>query len=346
MKQKITSAVLGSTGYAGLELINVLSKHPNVTINFLGSDTFSGEEIIKFDNRIKNKFLPKLDFVKNIDLSNIDVVFLAFPHAVSHKFVKENINKSNIIDLSADFRLNDNKIYKKNYKNEHSCPNLLDQFIYGLPEINHTLIQKGRNIAIPGCYPTSVLLPLIPLFKENIIKSENIIIDSKSGYSGAGKKFDLKKISNNGEHNFYNYNTNQHRHICEINQELSKSSISQVKFSFNPHIMPIFRGMMSTLYCDLRQNITTQDINKCLNNFYANSSFVYIAKDEDRHDFFKVQNTNNCYIKLFKHYNETKIILVSLIDNLLKGASGQAVQSMNIMFGFEEYFGLDNLEGV
>ena len=346
MKQKITSAVLGSTGYTGLELINVLSKHPNVTINFLGSDTFSGEEIKKFDNRITNKFLPKLDFVKNIDLSNIDVVFLAFPHAVSHKFVKENINKSNIIDLSADFRLNDNEIYKKNYKKEHSCPNLLDQFIYGLPEINHTLIQKGRNIAIPGCYPTSVLLPLIPLFKENIIKSENIIIDSKSGYSGAGKKFDLKKISNNGEHNFYNYNTNQHRHICEINQELSKYSISQVKFSFNPHIMPIFRGMMSTLYCDLRQNINTQDVNMCLKNYYVNSNFVHIVNNEDKADFFKVQNTNNCYIKIFKHYDESKIVVVSLIDNLLKGASGQAVQCMNIMFGYDENLGLDNLKGV
>ena len=346
MNQKITSAVLGSTGYTGLELINILSNHPNVIVKFLGSNTYPGERINKFDNRITNESLPKLDLVKNIDLSGIDIIFLALPHSVSHKFVKENINKSNIIDLSADFRLDDNEIYKKNYSEIHSCPELLNHFVYGLPEINHTLIQKGKNIAVPGCYPTSILLPLIPLLEKNLIKTENIIIDSKSGYSGAGKKFDLNKITKDNELNFYNYNTNQHRHICEIYQELSKYSMSDVKFSFNPHIMPIFRGMMSTLYCDLQQNISMEDINVCLKNFYENSNFVHILKNEDKADFFKVQNTNNCYIKLFKHYNETKIILVSLIDNLLKGASGQAVQSMNIMFGFEEYLGLDNFEGV
>ena len=215
-----------------------------------------------------------------------------------------------------------------------------------MPEINQTLIQNNQNIAIPGCYPTSVLLPLIPLFKKNLIRSKNIIIDSKSGYSGAGNKFDLKRIYNNDNQNFYNYNTNQHRHICEINQELSKFSISEVKFSFNPHIMPIFRGMMSTLYCDLQHNITTQDVNKCLENYYKNSNFVHIINNEESVDFFKVQNTNNCYIKLFKHYDESKIIIVSLIDNLLKGASGQAVQCMNIMFGYDESLGLDNLKGV
>ena len=346
MNQKITSAVLGSTGYTGLELINILSNHPNVIIKFLGSNSYPGERINKFDNRITNESLPKLDLVKNIDLSDIDVVFLALPHSVSHKFVKENINKSNIIDLSADFRLDDNEIYNKNYKIEHSCPDLLDHFIYGLPEINYTFIQNYKNIAIPGCYPTSILLPLIPLLKTNLIKSENIIIDSKSGYSGAGNKFDLKKISNNGKKNFYNYNTNQHRHICEIYQELSKYSISKVKFSFNPHIMPIFRGMMSTLYCDLHQSTTKQDINICLKNFYKNSNFVHIISNEDGIDFFKVQNTNNCYIKLFKHYDESKIIVVSLIDNLLKGASGQAVQCMNIMYNFDESLGLDNKLGV
>ena len=346
MKQKITSAVLGSTGYTGLELINILSHHPNVIIKFLGSNSYPGERINKFDKRITNEFLPKLDLVNSIDLSNIDVVFLALPHSVSQRFVKENINKSNIIDLSADFRLDDNEIYNKNYKTEHSCPDLLDHFIYGLPEINHTLIQNRKNVAIPGCYPTSILLPLIPLFKENLIKSENIIIDSKSGYSGAGNKFDLKKISNNGKKNFYNYNTNQHRHICEIVQELSKYSITEVKFSFNPHIMPIFRGMMSTLYCDLQQNTTAQDVNLCLKNYYKKFNFVHMINNDDSVDFFKVQNTNNCYIKLFKHYDESKIIVVSLIDNLLKGASGQAVQCMNIMFNYDESLGLDNLIGV
>ena len=344
MKKTITVAVLGSTGYVGLELIYILSRHSGIKIIFLGSENFPNKDIREFDKRITNDTLPKLDLYKNIDLTNIDVVFLALPHSVSQNFVKENINKTKIIDLSADFRLDDSEVYKNNYNLKHLCPELLKNFIYGLPEINYELIQNSNNIAVPGCYPTSVLLPLIPLLKTNLIRSDNIIIDSKSGYSGAGKKFDKKNISNNGMLNFYNYNTNQHRHICEIHQELSKISNISIKFSFNPHIMPIFRGMMSTIYCDLNINISNHHINKCIKKFYSNTNFVKLINTKDRNDFFKVQNTNNCFIKFFNHYDSSKIIIVSLIDNLLKGASGQAVQCMNIMFSYDEKLGLDNIK--
>ena len=346
MKKTITVAVLGSTGYVGLELIYILSRHSGIKIIFLGSENFPNKDIREFDKRITNDTLPKLDLYKNIDLTNIDVAFLALPHIVSQNFIKENINKTKIIDLSADFRLDDSEVYRKNYDTVHSCPRLLNNFIYGLPEINFELIQNGSNIAVPGCYPTSVLLPLIPLLKANLIQNDNIIIDSKSGYSGAGKKFDKKNISKDGMLNFYNYNTNQHRHICEIHQELSKISNTDIKFSFNPHVLPIFRGMMSTIYCDLNKNISNHNIKECLKKFYSNASFVRLIDNAERNDFFKIQNTNNCFIKLFNHYDSSKIIIVSLIDNLIKGASGQAVQSMNIMFGFEEYLGLDNFEGV
>ena len=228
MKKTITVAVLGSTGYVGLELIYILSRHSGIKIIFLGSENFPNKDIREFDKRITNDTLPKLDLYKNIDLTNIDVVFLALPHSVSQNFVKENINKTKIIDLSADFRLDDSEVYKNNYNLNHLCPELLKNFIYGLPEINYELIQNNNNIAVPGCYPTSVLLPLIPLLKANLIRRDNIIIDSKSGYSGAGKKFDKKNISNKGILNFYNYNTNQHRHICEIHQELSKISNTSI----------------------------------------------------------------------------------------------------------------------
>ena len=341
MKKKITVAVLGSTGYVGLELINILSKHPGIKIIFLGSENFPDKDIRKFDKRITNDTLPKLDLYKNIDLTNIDVVFLSLPHVVSQNFVKENINKTKFIDLSADFRLDDSEVYRNNYNSVHSCPDLLNNFIYGLPEINFELIRNCNNIAVPGCYPTSILLPLVPLLKAKLIQSESIIIDSKSGYSGAGKKFDERNISKDGILNFYNYNTNEHRHICEIHQELSKISDTEVKFSFNPHIMPIFRGMMSTIYCDLIKDITNHDLNECLTRFYSNANFVKLIDKPERCDFFKVQNTNNCYIKLFDHYDSSKIIIVSLIDNLLKGASGQAVQCMNIMFGHDEKSGLE-----
>ena len=344
MANFVTTAVLGSTGYVGLELINILSKHPRVQIKFLGSDSFPGDDIRKFDQRIKNDSLPSLELLDNINSINVDVIFLALPHGVSHKYVKTNINKSKIIDLSADFRLDDIQVYKKNYEKEHSCPNILNDFVYGLSEINYSKIKKSNNIAVPGCYPTSVLLPHIPLFKENLIKTDNIIIDSKSGYSGAGKKFDQNNINNNNNLNFYNYNTNQHRHICEIYQELSKHSHSKINFSFNPHILPIFRGMMSTLYCELQNNIELKNLYQSLNSFYHNSNFVHLINEELRADFFKVQYTNHCYIKFFKHYDASKIIIVSIIDNLLKGASGQAIQCMNIMFGLNENIGLENLK--
>ncbi len=344
MKKSITVAVLGSTGYVGLELINILSRHSSVEIVFLGSENFPHKDIREFDNRIINDTLPKLNLYKNIDITNIDVIFLALPHSISHNFVKENINKTKIIDLSADFRLEDSEVFKNNYNSVHSCPDLLENFIYGLPEINFELIRNSDNIAIPGCYPTSILLPLIPLIKDNLIKSDNIIIDSKSGYSGAGKKFDKKNISKNGMLNFYNYNTNQHRHICEIHQELSKVNKTNINFSFNPHILPIYRGMMSTIYCDLNKNISNNDIKKCLIKFYSNANFVKLIEKPERNDFFKVQNTNNCFIKLFNYYDSSKIIIVSIIDNLLKGASGQAVQCMNIMFGFDEKLGLDKIK--
>ncbi len=342
MRKTITVAVLGSTGYVGLELIYILSRHPGIEIIFLGSENFPNKDIKEFDKRITNDTLPKLDLYKNIDPTNIDVVFLALPHIVSQNFVKKNINKTNIIDLSADFRLDDSEVYRNNYNSKHVCPYLLNNFIYGLPEINFGLIRNCNNIAVPGCYPTSILLPLVPLLKAKLINSYNIIIDSKSGYSGAGKKFDERNISKDGMLNFYNYNTNEHRHICEIHQELSKISDTEVKFSFNPHILPIFRGMMSTIYCDLNKDISSYDINECLTKFYSNASFVKLIDKEERNDFFKVQNTNNCFIKLFDHSVSSKIIIVSLIDNLLKGGSGQAVQCMNIMFGYDEKLGLEN----
>ena len=342
MQDKLKIAVLGSTGYVGLELINILSKHPNALIKALGSDTYPGKNINEFDKRISKNFLPKLEKNNNIDLNHIDLTFLALPHIASHEYVKNNFSKSKIIDLSADFRLDDVNIYEKNYNTKHSCPELLESFVYGLPELNNEIIKKSNNVSIPGCYPTSIILPLFPLLKKNLLKKDNIIVDSKSGYSGAGKKFDKINIFNDNNYNFYNYNTNNHRHICEIQQELSKSCNSKINFSFNPHIMPIFRGMMSTIYCDLEKGATLKDLNNELDIFYKNANFIKIIEDEERLDFFKIQNTNYCYIKLFNHYNISKVIIVSAIDNLLKGASGQAVQCMNLMYNLNENLALEN----
>jgi len=343
MSSEINVAVLGSTGYVGYELVKMLIHHPKVKINFLGCDSNIDNTIFNEDKNIEFSKLPKLSLNVDFDVSNSDVVFLALPHGISHKYVKEYFNKIKIIDLSADFRLDSEEVYNDNYKTIHSCSNLLHEFVYGLPEINKKLIINKNNIAVPGCYPTSILLPLIPLIKEKLISTDNIIIDSKSGYSGAGKKFDISNIKNLNNLNFYNYKTNNHQHICEIKQELEKNnSKKDINFSFNPHIIPAFRGIMSTIYCDFNTDITTNDIKNCYNKHYSDLPFIKIQKDEEKFDLFTVQNTNNCLIKLFPHNSNNKIIIVSLIDNLIKGAAGQAIQCFNIIYNFDECLSLKN----
>ena len=195
MKNKIRAAVLGSTGYVGMELVKILSNHSYVDINFLGSETIHDSYLNNIDNTQEYNQLPLLRPNNSFNTEDSDYVFLALPHAVSNKYVKKYFNKINIIDLSADFRLDNFDVYKENYGNEHECKEHLNNFIYGLAEINRDKIENSKNIAVPGCYPTSILLPLIPLIKNKLIDTKNIIIDSKSGYSGAGKKFDLQNIS-------------------------------------------------------------------------------------------------------------------------------------------------------
>ncbi len=341
MKNKIRVAVLGSTGYVGMELVKILSNHSFVEINFLGSETIHGSYLNNIDNTKEYNQLPLLKPNDSFNAKDSHYVFLALPHAVSNKYVKKYFNKVNIIDLSADFRLDSFDVYKKNYGSEHDCKEHLKDFIYGLAEINRDKILNSKNIAVPGCYPTSILLPLIPLIKNKFIDTKNIIIDSKSGYSGAGKKFDFNKIKSKNDYNFYNYNTNNHRHIAEIKQELNKhNSDNEVKFSFNPHILPNFRGMISTIYCDLNNGIQKTDIINLFQNLQKINPFIKYINNDEMLDFFSIQNSNYCKIKTFDHYSEDKLIIVSAIDNLIKGAAGQAVQCFNIAENIEETLSL------
>ncbi len=341
MKNKIRVAVLGSTGYVGMELVKILSNHSQVDINFLGSETIHGSYLNNINSTKEYNELPLLKPNNSFNAEDSDYVFLALPHAVSNKYVKKYFNKINIIDLSADFRLDNFDVYRKNYGNEHECKEYLNNFIYGLVEINREKILDSKNIAVPGCYPTSILLPLIPLIKNKLIDTKNIIIDSKSGYSGAGKKFDFNKMKSKNDYNFYNYNTNNHRHIAEIKQELNKhNSDNEVKFSFNPHILPNFRGMISTIYCDLNNGIKKTDIINLFQNLQKINPFIKYIDNDEVLDFFSIQNSNYCKIKTFNHYSEDKLIIVSAIDNLIKGAAGQAVQCFNIAENIEETLSL------
>ena len=342
MIKKVSVAILGSTGFVGLELIKILSRHPNVNIVFFGTENNPDTLLKEIDPTIELPNNPSTKLNTNFDTSLAETVFLALPHGVSHKYVKSFYNKLQIIDLSADFRLDNIDTYKINYNETHSVPDLLNAFIYGLPEINKNILNNKNNIAVPGCYPTSVLIPLIPLLKNNIIDSKNIVIDSKSGYSGAGKKFDISNIKNSDDLNFFNYNTNSHRHICEIKQELNKyTKQTEVLFSFNPHVLPNFRGMMSTIYCDLLPDTKIDDVINCFKDMANKNKFIKFIQNDQRADFFSIQNTNNCVLKIFEHYDSSKVIIVSLIDNLIKGAAGQAVQCFNLSKGFDESLALN-----
>jgi len=341
-KKKINIAVIGATGYTGLDLVFLLSKHPKANIINLCATQNLGKNISFFDKRIKKK-LPKISSVKKIDWSNIDVAFLSLPNGESQKLVKRIYYKyQNIkfIDLSADFRITNLNKYKKSYKKKHGAAKLIKNSIYAISEFVKKDIYKYRIIANPGCYPTSIQIPLIPLIKKRLININNLTIDSKSGYSGAGKNLEKKFTHKNLYHSTFAYNTKYHRHIVEIDQEFKKYTKRNVKFTFNPHILPTFRGILTSIYVELKKGSSSKKLRNELIKYYKKNRFIKILKLNSELGSGNVLNTNNCEISICDTRIRNKIIIFSAIDNLIKGASGQAIQNMNLIYKFTESLGL------
>ncbi len=339
---KINVAVIGATGYTGLELILMLSKHPKVKVKYLCATKNLGKEISFFDKRIK-KSLPKIISTKKINWNKLDLIFLSLPNGEAQKFIKKNFKKNKkikFIDLSADFRISNYKIYKKNYKIEHKAKGLIKYSLYSIPEFSKNLIKKYRIIANPGCYPTSIQIPLIPLIKKNLINVNDITIDSKSGFSGAGKNFKKKFKHKNLYSSTFAYSTKNHRHISEIDQEFLKLFKKKINFSFNPHLLPTFRGILSAIYVKINKGKSANILRKCLLKFYKNSKFIKILKLNSALGSGNVLNTNNCEISICETRLKNKLIIFSALDNLVKGASGQAIQNMNLLYKFPENLGL------
>ncbi len=340
-KNRINAAVIGATGYVGLDLVKILSKHPNVTIKHLCAKKNIGKEISFFDKTIKKK-LPIVESFKKIQWKSINILFLSLPNGEAQKMIKKLYYKYNhlkFIDLSADFRLENHNLYKKNYKNNHLAKNLINKTIYSIAELTKNKILSYRIISNPGCYPTSIQIPLIPLFEKKIIDYKNIIIDSKSGYSGAGKNYRQKFKFKNFYSSTYAYSVNYHRHMAEIDQEFNKIS-NKINFTFNPHLVPTFRGILSSIYLTKKKNISTNKINSYLKKYYKNNNFIKINKVNSPLGTGNVLNTNNCEISICDTRVKNKIIIFSAIDNLIKGAAGQAVQNMNLMYKLRETTGL------
>jgi N-acetyl-gamma-glutamyl-phosphate reductase len=339
---KINVAVLGATGYTGLDLVLMLSKHPKVKIKYLCATKNLGKKISFFDKRIK-KPLPRISSIKKIEWKKLDLVFLSLPNGEAQKIIKNNYHDNKIIkfiDLSADFRIDNSKIYENNYKIKHKAKKLISDSIYSIPELTNNLIKKFRIVANPGCYPTSVQIPLIPLIKKRLIKINDITIDSKSGYSGAGKNLEKKFNHKNLYSSTFAYSTKNHRHICEMDQQIKKLTKQNVKFSFNPHLLPTFRGILTSIYIYAKKGQTAKSLTKFLINFYKKSKYVKILKFNSSLGSGNVLNTNNCEISICETRIKNKFIILSAIDNLVKGASGQAIQNMNLMYNFSESLGL------
>ena len=338
--KKINIVIAGATGFVGLDLIKFLSNHPKVKIKYLCAQKNIGKKIQYFDKRI-TKFLPKISKLQSVDWSMIDILFTALPNGKSQIISKTLVNKKlKIIDLSADFRLSDSSVYKKFYGREHAAKKLINNSIYALSEFTKNKLKKFKIIACPGCYPTSIQLPLIPLLKKNLINKKNIIIDSKSGYSGAGKNLKKKFKHKNIFSSIHAYGTFKHRHTSELDQELNKVSNTKINYVFIPHLIPTFRGMLSSIYLDLKPGVTANKVFKELKNFHKNNYFVKINSLNKNIGTENVLNTNFCEISVCQIKDKRKILILSAIDNLVKGAAGQAIQNMNLMNNFKENLGI------
>ena len=338
--RKLNALIAGSTGYIGVQLIKLLVKHKHVNIKYLCGNSSIGKKISFFDKSLKFKKLPKIVKFNKKYLKDVDIIFTALPNGGAQRISKYLQSNNTLIDLAADFRLKKSVDYFKWYKQKHVAIDKINKSIYGLPEINGKKFKYYNIIGCPGCYPTSILLPLIPLVARRSINLNNIIIDSKSGYSGAGRGVHEKYKHQNLYESLSAYGIGFHRHNSEIKQELKNYTKSRINFIFTPHLTPMFRGIMSTIYIDLKQGFTISKIQSLIRNYHHKNKFIKILKNNTLISTNDVINTNYCYISVCKTKFKDKIIILSAIDNLIKGGAGQAIQNMNIKFDFNLFEGL------
>ncbi len=342
----LKAAVLGGSGYTGSELLRLLQQHPQVKITAATSERFSGsfisDQFLNFrDTNLRFEPLQLKYLVKKADL-----FFLCLPHKTSQEVVAF-LNKADkkVIDLSADYRLKNASVYTKWYNTPHMYPTLLKKTVYGLPEIHRDKIRQASIVANPGCYPASAILGLAPIMGKGFINVDSIIIDSKSGVSGAGRNPAQPFMFSEVNESVKAYAVTVHRHKPEIEQEISFLSKKKIKIIFTPHLVPMDRGILSTIYVQMgsKEKVSLSYVQKIYQDFYTKEPFVRVLKNGVYPTTKAVKGSNFCDLSVFldKHTNrEQTLIIVSVIDNLIKGASGQAVQNMNIMYGFDETAGL------
>ncbi len=335
-------AIIGASGYTGVELARILCNHPQVTLTAVTSRQYEGKPLSKVFPNLRKK----VDLVcENLSVeelaSRADVFFTAVPHKTAMDIVPKLLAAGKkVIDLSADFRLRDPSVYEEWY-DKHTAPEFLGEAVYGLPELYRTAISSSRLIANPGCYPTSIILGLAPLLKAGVIDTRTIIADSKSGTSGAGRSAQVGTLYCEVADGFKPYKVGNHRHTPEIEQEINRLGNCQVKINFTPHLLPISRGIVSTIYADLNGRIEPEKIRALYEDMYTEEYFIRVLGDGSFPATQFVRGSNYCDIAFTIDPRTGRIIVMSAIDNIVKGASGQAVQNMNLLCGFTETAGLE-----
>ncbi|MBB44260.1 MAG: N-acetyl-gamma-glutamyl-phosphate reductase [Rhodospirillaceae bacterium] len=332
---EINIAVLGASGYTGAEIVRILALHPLARIKVLTADRNADQEMDDVYPHLVGQRLPKLKRVDDVDFANIDVIFCGLPHGASHQVIGRLNPKNKLIDLSPDFRFMDVNIYEKWY-GEHKAPGIQKSFVYGLSELNREKLKRASFVANPGCYPTSCILPLAPLLSFELINSDDIVIDAKSGVSGAGRSPNEAHLFGEIAEGVHAYGVGSHRHMPEIEQELSNAAGRAVFVRFTPHLMPMSRGILATIYISLNKNYTVVDLKSTLEDYYKHDEFIKILPGKRLPSTRHVRGSNFCFINVFEDRLAGKAIIISAIDNLVKGASGQAIQNMNIMLGLKE----------
>lgn len=336
----IKVGIIGASGYAGAELYRLLLSHKDAQIVAISSQSYAGKMI----SELYPSFYGTNDMLLTDDqdvLSKAEMIFASLPHGLSEKYAKVcDEQGKKFIDLGADFRLDQESDYQQWYQHDYQYPDLHKKQVYGLCEVNREKIQQASLIGNPGCYPTSITLGLYPLLKNQMQKDEKIVIDSKSGTTGAGKSLTEDTHFPKCNESFHPYKIASHRHTPEIEQELSKMAQQDIHVMFTPHLLPVNRGIISTIYVSLKETVTFDDVYDVYQKTYQNEYFVRVLPKGKVADLKFVQYSNYCDISL--HYDERyhQLIIVSTIDNMIKGAAGQAIQNMNLMYGLDEKEGL------
>lgn len=336
----IKVAILGSTGYVGAELVRLLYRHPHVKLTHLSSHSYQSEPYSKVYPHF-NQLIDEVCIEDDLSKIEADILFIALPHGIASKVVtKELLEKTKVIDLGADFRISE-QAYDQWYKVEHFAKELLEEAVYGLCEWNRENIKKARLIANPGCYVTCSLLSLIPLIKENLIELDSVIIDAKSGVTGAGRGISLDTHYTECNESIKAYGLSTHRHTPEIEEKLQAFGDQEITLTFTPHLVPMNRGILSTIYTKLKPGITSGQVSKIYDQYYKGEHFIRLLHDKGVAETRWVKGSNLCDISFKVDERTGRLIIVSAIDNMMKGAAGQAVQNMNLMMGWKEDLGLE-----